>query len=492
VRVIFLGVILSSLIIFSLDSVVADSEDLDISVGFDFEFGVIVDSEEILSGTIISSREDVIISWDIQNSTGFKYNWGSFNDLSENLVPISEDYFILNWEITIDSKDYYSCSCIFNIYVELEDKIIFEQNMPFFISNSDYTSDSIHAILVSNPSDLDWIKGDLKIEGQISDIYGNQPSSIQLYLKRYVTFTETCNSGISYDEENTIYPLYNDNSDFSYQLDLNTKPDGWYELVILIPSNESFNQYDVSCLSLKLNNLAPIISILNEPSNQSEDNLMLIIDASTSEDPIWSEDELYYVWTCTSSDSSEIIVSEGYNNGIFELDARNSADYIVKIEVMDEGGLSSTDEFYFTISNVLPSSLLFINGLEIFDGDEMKIVDLENIQIDGSSSTDSINDIDNLRCIWSINGVTIYEGCDRKLVWPENIINEKELVLRLDVMDNDGEYSSVSVKLINSNVANDLPYPLIALFISFLFLVSTVFYRFKKDNDSSSIPKWNK
>jgi hypothetical protein len=218
----------------------------------------------------------------------------------------------------------------------------------------------------------------------------------------------------------------------------------------------------------------------------------MVIDASMSSDPIWSEEELYYIWTCTSSESTEILVHEGYNQNIFELDSRYSADYNLKLEVMDKGGLSSTDEFYFTISNIIPSSTLFINGDEIFDGDDIKIIDIENIQIDGSNSMDSNNDIDSLRCIWSINSVTIFEGCDRILIWPENEINQKELVLRLDVMDDDGDYSSISVKLINPNVADDLPYPLIVLFISFLFFVSSVFYRFKKDNESSSIPKWTK
>jgi hypothetical protein len=141
---------------------------------------------------------------------------------------------------------------------------------------------------------------------------------------------------------------------------------------------------------------------------------------------------------------------------------------------------------------MLPSSNLLVNGAQIVDGDEIELLTLENIIIDGSNSVDTENDIDSLRCIWSINAVIIFEGCNRELIWPEDKIDNKALILRLDVMDDDGAYSSVSVKLINPNASDPLPYPMIILFISFLFLISSVFYRFKKDSETSSIPKWTK
>jgi len=216
VRVILLGLILTFFIVLPLDSTFAETEELDISVGFDFPFGEIIDGEEILSGTIISSRADIIVSWDIQNSTGFRFNWGTFNDLSDNLSPVSENYFSLDWEVLIDSNDYYSCSCEFNIYIELEELVIFEQNMPFFILNDNYAPDSIYSLLVTNPSDLDWVNGHLTIEAQARDISGNPPQSLQVYLKRYVTYVETCNSDISYSDENSIYPVYDDKNQFSH------------------------------------------------------------------------------------------------------------------------------------------------------------------------------------------------------------------------------------------------------------------------------------
>ena len=219
----------------------------------------------------------------------------------------------------------------------------------------------------------------------------------------------------------------------------------------------------------------------------------MVIDASSSEDPIWSEEILYFIWTCTNSRDNNIIVHEGYDAQLFELDSSISAYYNLKLEVVDQGGLSSIIEYNFSISNLEPSSKLIINGVSVNDGDEVKLEDLGPILLDGSDSLDTENDLQGLRCIWSINGNVMFEGCEnRELIWPENQTTEKELVLRLDVMDDDGDFSSQSVKLINPNVNDPLPYPLIVLLISFLFLISSIFYRFRKDSENTSIPKWSK
>ena len=92
-RAILIGIFSVLLLIFSFDSVAAESEEIDVSIGFDFAFGEIIQDERIISGTVVSSEEEVQVSWEIYNSTGFKYNWGLFNGESEQLTPLSEDYF---------------------------------------------------------------------------------------------------------------------------------------------------------------------------------------------------------------------------------------------------------------------------------------------------------------------------------------------------------------------------------------------------------------
>jgi len=60
----------------------------------------------------------------------------------------------------------------------------------------------------------------------------------------------------------------------------------------------------------------------------------------------------------------------------------------------------------------------------------------------------------------------------------------------LDVIDDDDDYSTISVQLIHPDASEPLPYPLIALVISTIFMVSAIFLRFRSSDTPSSIPKW--
>ena len=67
-RALIIGLFSLFVVIFSIDSVVAESEDIDVSIGFDFSFGEIIEDEKIISGTVVSSEEEIEISWEIYNS----------------------------------------------------------------------------------------------------------------------------------------------------------------------------------------------------------------------------------------------------------------------------------------------------------------------------------------------------------------------------------------------------------------------------------------
>jgi hypothetical protein len=93
-----------------------------------------------------------------------------------------------------------------------------------------------------------------------------------------------------------------------------------------------------------------------------------------------------------------------------------------------------------------------------------------------------------LRCVWKIDYTPVYEGCERTLSWKSDI--NDPVILTLDVIDDDDDYSTISVQLVHPDASEPLPYPLIVLMISALFMLSAVLMRYRSSDDSSSIPKW--
>ena len=63
--------------------------------------------------------------------------------------------------------------------------------------------------------------------------------------------------------------------------------------------------------------------------------------------------------------------------------------------------------------------------------------------------------------------------------------------MTLEVIDNDETFSSISVILIHPDSTEPLPYSLIVLLVSALFLISAILLRYRSSDDSTGIPSWD-
>ena len=143
----------------------------------------------------------------------------------------------------------------------------------------------------------------------------------------------------------------------------------------------------------------------------------------------------------------------------------------------------------FSITNQPPLAKLSISGESFSDGDKVQLSDLPEWNLDATQSLDTSNDVEGLRCVWKVNYKTIYEGCERTLLWPEGNNNDT-ILLTLDVIDDDEEYSSITVELSRVNTESSIQLPIIVLMLSTLFFISSLIYS-RRRNDDMEIPKWN-
>ena len=178
----------------------------------------------------------------------------------------------------------------------------------------------------------------------------------------------------------------------------------------------------------------------------------------------------------------------GQDKGTMTISTGSSGDYSLTLAVTDAGGISSTMVKVFTIQNVIPKAIASLDDLPIEDGTRIKLSPGSEWMLDASLSEDSENDQAGLRCVWKIDHQPVYEGCIRALSWPSGVGDEA--ILTLDVIDDDDDYDSISVLLVHPDASEPLPYSLLVLVISALFMISAILLRYRTSDDSSSIPKW--
>jgi len=159
------------------------------------------------------------------------------------------------------------------------------------------------------------------------------------------------------------------------------------------------------------------------------------------------------------------------------------------LRITDSGGVYSSAVIEFDIENILPNVIATVSGNPMTDGSTIRLSGSDGWELDASDSSDTENDLASLRCVWKIDYEPLYEGCERTLTWPEEA--GLEVILTLDVIDDDEAFTSISVILIHPDSTEPLPYPVIVLLVSALFMLSAIFLRYRSSDDSTGIPTWD-
>ena len=260
-------------------------------------------------------------------------------------------------------------------------------------------------------------------------------------------------------------------------------------LLIGCPASNSAPDGASHEFSIRVNNQPPVIKI-SGIDYAVEDDIWHTLDATLTEDPYWGRTEMYYVWTLrrpSHSGNLPIDVQMGEDLNTYSISGAQSGNYTLSLTVYDKGGLSSEQMINLDIKNIVPTASLIIDGETTSDGQEVRISNPSDINLDATGSSDTANDASSLRCIWLLDNSPLYEGCDRQFSWTE--VEEYRAKLTLEVIDDDGEFATISVILIHPDEVKPFPIPLVAFAFSTLFLTYALVNRFR-GNSEQSIPKW--
>ena len=468
----------------AVTTTVADQPDDIPLIGFDFDNGFSTNQTTVISGSIEDEVKPASVTWSIVASEPYlvELDSGNFSGILEE-ADSSGSRPIWTWSLEIDVAEYSPCTCYLTVTVETTSEGITQSNRVLFLGDT-----SRSAIIVDSPEPGDWVHGFISVSGWSMYPMTWTTPELRLFAKPASSSIDACSTEADSDMSAHLSIIIPD-GEFSESLDISGLEDGWHSLYAenYDPSGVTYSQ---ECIPIQVNNLAPSISI-EGPDHSLEGASDLFFDASATDDPVWGREELHYMWVLrkpSHSGQTPLQIVMGQDKGTMTIPTGSSGDYTLTLVVTDAGGISSTMVKIFTIQNVVPKAIASLDDSSIEDGSRIKLSPGSEWMLDASLSEDSENDQSGLRCVWKIDHQPVYEGCIRALSWPLDA--RDEIILTLDVIDDDDEYGSISVLLVHPEAGEPLPYSLIVLVISTLFMLSAILLRYRSSDDSSSIPKW--
>ncbi|MBI87847.1 MAG: hypothetical protein CMB67_02305 [Euryarchaeota archaeon] len=456
-------------------------------VDLDIEEGQTIPQETTIYGQILYADNIISVTWEIVDSSGSR----GFHDISEDiLVENSNGISINSFQITIDPHSTGTCSCIIIITLSFADGDPIYFSRSIFIQSDSFpdwiAEPTIHIQNMPNS----WASGILEVYGISST---NSGINSQLFFSiKQSTGANCLNSDadlLTSSDQIQITDVVWSSGSFRTNISVSHLNDGTYQLTIF-SNDTSTGLFSYDCVPVRVDNTNPN-AIISGENKVFESNDLINFDGSSTTDEYWGVEGITYVWSISKiSDGiiENIIIESGGNSLSPEILTNISGFYLVTLNAVDRAGNQGSETLSFEITNLHPVARLIIDSEEVSNGQEIEMEKISTISIDASLSYDTENDQDNLRYVWRINNVPIYQGITRDIEWPNSDSNQ--FLLTLEVIDDNSETSIISVLIIDSENTGSAIIPIIVLFSSIIFLLYAT-NKYKSNDTESDIPKWN-
>jgi len=435
----------------------------------------------LLTGTTTLAPSEA--TWELWNVGDGISGWnleGSGSHFSD-VVPVSENMW--NWTLDINDTEI-DCTCLLTISIP-------NGLDPMTKSIVVYLGVSEHRPIIL---DIQYA----------TTIVVDQPISIEI---EYVTpginnsgvtvFSNICEAphGICFEE---FHPLIFNQSDGDGMVTIILDPvemgieDGIFQLEFYITDDLLLNS-NTETLAIVIDTHAPIVNLSG--SEQVIESQTIFISAFI--DDGYSGSSEHIVWTIHSPDgkvrspTNEEFQDEYSLNLIPNL----SGEWTIDLLVRDIGGHFVTTNYSFSVSNRAPQAHLTLDGFEVHNGSTLTPANIDNWVLNGSGSTDTLDDMQTLQYVWYIggnarlSGKSIFTQADYSFSGYEEVI--------LVVTDDDGvesqinftvfveeEYSASQDSLITIGIIA------LTILITGLLVTRKVIVKSRGLASSKDIPKW--
>ncbi|MDE0557228.1 MAG: hypothetical protein OSB30_01990, partial [Candidatus Poseidoniaceae archaeon] len=331
-----------------------------------------------------------------------------------------------------------------------------------------------------------------------------QPVSIEM---KYVTpsinntgvtvFSTICEApqGVCFEE---FHPITFNQSDDNGTVTITLDPlemgieDGIYQVEFYITDALLLNS-NTETLAIVLDTHAPIVNLSG--SEQVIESQSIFISAFIDDGYSGSSENI--VWTIHSPDgkvrspTNEEIQDEYTLNLIPTI----SGEWTIDLLVRDIGGHFVTTNHSFSVSNSAPQAHLTLDGFEVHNGSSLTPANTDNWVLDGSASSDTLDDMQTLQYVWYIDGNARLSGKSIFTQDDYSFSGHNEVILV--VTDDDGAESQINftVYVEEETITGNNSLIVIGIIgmtalISVLLVMRNMSAKSRGSASSRDIPKW--
>ncbi len=443
--------------------------------------GIHFPEDILLTGTTTLAPSEA--TWELWNlGDGFsEWNLEESGSHFSDVIPVSENMW--NWTLEINDTEI-DCTCLLTISIP-------NGLDPMTKSIIVYLGVSEHRPMIL---DIQYV----------TTIIVDQPIAIEM---EYVTpginnagvtaFSNICEAphGVCFEEfQPLIFNQSDDDGTVTITLDSVEMgiDDGIFQLEFYI-TDALLLDSNTETLAIVIDTHPPIVNLSSVEHAIESQNIFI----SAFIDDGYSGSSENIVWTIHSPDgkvrspTNEEFQDEYSLNLIPVL----SGEWTVDLFVRDIGGHFVTTSHSFTVSNEAPQAHLTLDGFQVNNGSTLTPANTDNWILDGSESTDTLDDMPTLQYVWyvdgnaRVSGKPIFTQADYSFSGSEEVI--------LVVTDDDGVESRIYFTVFveeeySASKDSLLVIGIIAfsILISGLLVVRNVMEKSRDSTSSKDIPKW--
>jgi len=188
----------------------------------------------------------------------------------------------------------------------------------------------------------------------------------------------------------------------------------------------------------------PVAKIIG-PTDVDEQSDAVILDGSSSDDNM---SMIYFSWVIT--EPSGAIRGPTHNEselpGSFLYIAPNQAGvWQFTLSVTDYAGNRNTTTHNMTVTNVVPTAVMYIGGVPATNGTMHRLPEAENWTFSAEHSTDAGDDSEILNYLWLFDGEEVSD--DAAYILPNSAMSGIH-EMKLEVRDDDGASNSISIEVV--------------------------------------------